>query len=76
MYLGMHTNTKLKEPMNLSKRGTWKVLEQGKGRGKKTLILKVKKIKLPLNVYKDHLDTRTQIVASDPQENCEVSETA
>lgn len=45
-------------------------------RGKKTLILKVKKIKLPLYVYQDHLDTRTQIVASDPQENCEVSETA
>lgn len=67
MYLGMHTNTQLKEPMNFSKRGTWKVLEGVKGRGKKTLILKVKKIKLPLNVYQDHLDTRTQIVASTPK---------
>ena len=71
----MHTNTQLKEPMNLSKRGTWKELEGGNGRGKKTLILKVKKIRLPLNVYQDHLDTQTQTVASDPQENCEVSET-
>ncbi|KAM7340818.1 hypothetical protein ACRRTK_001433 [Alexandromys fortis] len=67
MYLGMHTNTKLKEPMNLSKKGTWKVLERGKGRGKKTLILKVKKIKLPLNVYKDHLGTRTQLLLLTPK---------
>lgn len=63
--------------MNLSKQERYmEGAGGGKGRGKKDIILKVKKNKLPLNVYQNHLDSRTQIVVSDPQENCEISETA